>query len=158
MSRELVILWAGRHRRDEWEKLCDPFRRRISRYVPVREVAVRPRGSSSDRERQRAEGEALVAAVPEGAWTIALDRQGKQRSSRELASWLRKRMEDWGGPLTFILGSDLGLASSVLSGSREVISFGPLTLPHELARLVLLEQLYRGLAINAGIKYHREPL
>ena len=99
-----------------------------------------------------------MAAVPDGSWTIALDRRGKQRSSRELACWLRKRMEDWSGPLTFIIGSDLGLASSVLTESREIISFGPLTLPHELARLVLLEQLYRGLAIDAGIKYHRQPL
>lgn len=158
MSRELVILWAGRHRRDEWETLCEPFRRRISHHLPIRELPVRARGSGGDRERQEAEGEALLAAVPAGAWTVALDRRGKQRSSRDLAGWLRRRLDDWGGPLAFIIGSDLGLASSVQQQVREVISFGPLTLPHELARLVLLEQLYRGLAINAGIKYHREPL
>jgi 23S rRNA (pseudouridine1915-N3)-methyltransferase len=60
--------------------------------------------------------------------------------------------------LVFLIGSDLGLAKSVLDQARERLSFGPLTLPHELARLVLLEQLYRGLAISAGIKYHRVPL
>jgi 23S rRNA (pseudouridine1915-N3)-methyltransferase len=158
MSRDLVVLWAGRHRRDEWEKLCEPFKRRISRQVRIREVAVRPKATQGDLERQKAEGDALLAAVPEGSWTIALDRRGKMRSSHDLATWLQKQIDDWPGPLVFLIGSDLGLASDVLAQTRERLSFGPLTLPHELARLVLLEQLYRGLAINAGIKYHREPL
>ena len=158
MSRDLVVIWAGRHRRDEWEKLCEPLRRRISRHIRIREVVVKPRASHGDLERQRAEGDALMAAVPEGSWTIALDRQGKMRSSHDLAIWLQARVDDWSGPLVFLIGSDLGLAKSVLAQARERMSFGPLTLPHELARLVLLEQLYRGLAINAGIKYHRVPL
>ena len=158
MSRDLVVLWAGRHRRDEWEKLCEPYKRRISRHIRIREVAVRPKATQGDLERQRAEGDALLAAVPEGSWTIALDRRGTMRSSHDLATWLQKQIDDWPGPLVFLIGSDLGLASDVLAQTRERLSFGPLTLPHELARLVLLEQLYRGLAINAGIKYHREPL
>lgn len=158
MSRELVILWAGRHRRSEWEKLHAPFKRRISRHLRIREVAVKPKVAGGDSERQRAEAEALLAAVPQGSWTIALDRQGRMRSSEELSSWLQNRIEDWPGPLVFLIGSDLGLAKSVLDKARERLSFGPLTLPHELARLVLLEQLYRGLAIGAGIKYHRVPL
>lgn len=158
MSRDLVVLWAGRHRRNEWEKLCEPLKRRISRHLRIREVAVKPKAGGGDSERLRAEAEALLAAVPQGAWTVALDRQGQMRSSEELASWIQDRIEDWPGPLVFIIGSDLGLAKSVLAQTRERMSFGPLTLPHELARLVLLEQLYRGLAINAGIKYHRVPL
>lgn len=158
MSRDLVVLWAGRHRRDEWEKLCEPFKRRISRHIRIREVSVKPKATRGDMERQKAEGKALLAAVPEGSWTIALDRQGKMRNSHDLASWLQAQIEDWPGPLVFLIGSDLGLAKDVLAQSRERLSFGPLTLPHELARLVLLEQLYRGLAINAGIKYHRVPL
>jgi len=158
MSRDLVVLWAGRHHRSEWEKLCEPFKRRISRHIRVREVAVRAKATHGDLERLEAEGEALLAAVPEGAWTVALDRRGKMRSSLELAAWLQARIDDWPGPLVFLIGSDLGLAEGALDQMRERLSFGPLTLPHELARLVLLEQLYRGLAINAGIKYHREPL
>jgi 23S rRNA (pseudouridine1915-N3)-methyltransferase len=158
MSRELVVLWAGRHRRSDWDQLCLPYTRRISRHVRIREVAIKARTTGGGRERLRAEGEAILAAIPEGAWTIALDRRGKMRSSRELARWLQKRLESWSGPLAFLVGSDLGLSTEVLDQARERLSFGPLTLPHEMARLVLLEQLYRGLAITAGIKYHREPL
>jgi 23S rRNA (pseudouridine1915-N3)-methyltransferase len=119
---------------------------------------VKAKAAQGDIGRQKAEGEALLAAVPEGAWTIALDRRGKMRSSPDLAIWLQARLEDWPGPLAFLVGSDLGLTKEVLAQARERMSFGLLTLPHELARLVLLEQLYRGLAINAGIKYHRLPL
>ena len=158
MSRDLVVLWAGRHRRDEWEKLCEPLKRRIARHIRIREVAVKPKATQGEMERQKAEGDALLAAVPEGSWTIALDRRGKMRSSHDLATRLQGQIDDWPGPVVFLIGSDLGLSNSVLAQARERLSFGPLTLPHELARLVLLEQLYRGLAINAGIKYHREPL
>ena len=72
-----------------------------------------------------------------------------------MASGLQR---DWPHPVVFILGSDLGLAPSVSKACRESLSLGPMTLPHELARLVLYEQLYRALSIQARIKYHREPL
>ena len=80
------------------------------------------------------------------------------KSSEEIADWLSRLLAEWPHPLTFLLGSDLGLADPVRLGARQRLSFGPLTLPHELARLVLFEQLYRGLSIAAGIKYHRQPL
>lgn len=80
------------------------------------------------------------------------------KSSKELASWLRQTIDDWPGDIVFLIGSDLGLDPIVLEQARTRLSFGPLTLPHELARLILYEQLYRGIGITAGIKYHREPL
>ena len=89
---------------------------------------------------------------------IALDRRGKALSSLELAGRLETLREEWPHPVAFLLGSDLGLSKAVLQNARERLSFGPMTLPHELARLVLYEQLYRALSIRAGIKYHREPL
>lgn len=158
MSRELLVLWAGRHRRDEWDRLCERFRVRISRFVNLTEVPVRVRGAVADRDRLRAEGEALLGALPEGAWSVALDRRGTQRSSAELARWLQGLLADWPGPIAFLVGSDLGLDDALLEQVRDQLSFGPLTLPHELARVVLYEQIYRGLCIGAGIKYHREPL
>ena len=158
MARELVVVWVGRHRRDRWERVCRPYRERISRHLPLREVAVKSIGSSSDRERLRNEGEALIKALPAPVWSVALDRRGKMRDSLELAGWLTRKLEEWPHPIAFLLGSDLGLAEAVRRESRERLSLGPLTLPHELARLLLYEQLYRALSISAGIKYHRLPL
>jgi len=158
MSREFHVVWAGRHRRDDWDRMCDRYKERIARFVKLSEVPVLGRGSQPAQKRLRSEGEALLAALPRDAWTVALDRQGKQRSSRDIAIWLQRLLTEWPHPIAFLLGSDLGLDPEVTSGARERFSLGPLTLPHELARLVLYEQIYRGFCITAGIKYHRDPL
>ncbi len=157
MSRGLVVLWAGRHQRSVWDALQGRYRQRIARFLPLAERAVKA-GAGSGRRRLAAEAVALRGALPEPAWTVALDRRGRALSSKELATWLRRLEERWPHPIVFLLGSDLGLDGSLLSECRESLSLGPMTLPHELARLVLYEQLYRALCINAGIKYHREPL
>ncbi len=157
MSREIVILWAGRHQRNDWDALCGRYRDRIAHFTPLTERAVRA-GTGSGRARLATEASVLRGALPQPAWTVALDRTGRQRSSPELATWLAGVRESWPHPLVFLLGSDLGLDRELVSHCRDTLSFGPMTLPHELARLVLYEQLYRALSINAGIKYHRGPL
>jgi 23S rRNA (pseudouridine1915-N3)-methyltransferase len=157
MGREIVVLWAGRHQRDAWDGLCGRYRQRIEHSLPCHERTVKA-GTGSGRERLAAEANAFRRALPDPAWTVALDRRGRQRSSTELAQWLRGQQESWPHALVFLLGSDLGLDDTLLGECRERLSLGPMTLPHELARLVLYEQLYRALSINAGIQYHRRPL
>ncbi len=158
MGRRLIVIWAGRRRRDAWGDLCGRYRRRIRRFVEVSELAVRSKKAANDPGRLEDEGRALLAAAPAGSWTVALDRRGRQRDSEELARWLARRLESTARPVAFLIGSDLGLAPGVRRGCRERLSLGPLTLPHELARLVLYEQIYRSLTLRAGIKYHRGPL
>ena len=157
MSRGFVIVWAGRHHRDAWEGLAGRYGQRIERFAPLTEKAVKA-GAGSGRARLAAEAEALRKTLPDPAWTVALDRRGRARSSKDLATWLARLREDWPHPIVFFLGSDLGLDEELVRDCRETLSLGPMTLPHELARLVLYEQLYRALSIDAGIKYHREPL
>lgn len=160
MGRELVVAWIGRHQRDRWEALCADYRERIARFTPVRDLPVRPRvpGESRDpQERLRMEGAALLAALPQPHLLIALDRRGAAWSSPALAGALQKLRDEWPHPLVFALGSDLGLGAEVLDSARQRWSLGPLTLPHELARLVVYEQLYRALSIGAGMHYHRGP-
>ncbi len=158
MARELLILWAGRRRRDAWDRMCQPYRERIERQVPVTESTVRVAAAGDGRSRRRAESKALLSGLPSPCWTVAVDRRGVVRSSRELANWLGGLRREWPHPIAFLLGSDVGLSSELLAGARDSLSFGPLTLPHELARLVLYEQLYRALSILAGMKYHRPRL
>ena len=158
MGRELLILWAGRRRRDAWERMCQPYRERIERQVPLTESIVRVTGGGEGRIRRQAESKALMAGLPTPCWTVAVDRRGVARSSRKLADWLGRLRGEWPHPIAFLQGSDVGLSSGLMAGARDSISFGPLTLPHELARLVLYEQLYRALSILAGMKYHRPRL
>jgi 23S rRNA (pseudouridine1915-N3)-methyltransferase len=155
LSREYVIVWAGRHQRAAWDEICDRYRKRIARLTPVREVAVKVRGKGDGADRRRAEGEALLAAVPEPVWRVALDPGGRSMSSEELAAELARLKRDWPHPVAFLLGSDLGLAPEVLAAARTRLSLGPMTLSHELARVVLYEQLYRCASIDAGTGYHR---
>lgn len=158
MGRELAVLWAGRHQRSNWEEICASYRKRIARFAPVRDVPVRARAGAEDPQRQKLEGGALLAALPPSAWSFALDSRGEALSSEQLADRLARLKREWPHPVAFLIGSDLGLDRAVLDGARAVLSFGPLTLSHELARVVLYEQLYRALSIEAGMSYHREPL
>jgi len=158
VARELLILWAGRRRRDAWDRMCEPYRERIERQMPLTESIVRVAGGGEGRTRRLAESKALLAGLPSPCWTVAVDRRGVARSSRELSDWLGRLRREWPHPVAFLLGSDVGLSSKLIAETRDSLSFGPLTLPHELARLVLYEQLYRALSILAGMKYHRPRL
>lgn len=158
MGRELVVLWAGRHQRSHWEEICASYRKRIGHLATVRDVPVRARAGADDPQRRKVEGQALLAAVPSSAWTFALDSRGEALSSEQLAARLARLKTEWPHPVAFLIGSDLGLDPAVLETARAVLSFGPMTLSHELARVVLYEQLYRALSIEAGMSYHREPL
>ncbi len=156
MSRELVIVWAGRHQRGGWQSLCEDLEKRITRFVAVRDIPVRARGAAGNR--LEAEGTALLAAVPRDAWLIALDRRGLELDSVDFSRQLMGRIDEWPGPIAFVIGSDLGLATAVLEAARQRLSLGPMTFPHELARTMLIEQIYRAFAIDRGIKYHRRPV
>lgn len=153
--REILLLWVGRRGTPAMATLIAEYGRRISRYAALREVRVRPEeGREGDPVRARArEGERLLAYLAPGDILVALDEGGTQRTTRELAecvdAWLQH------GRVVWVVGSDLGLDPAVLAAAREVVSLSPLTLSHELARLVLAEQLYRCLDLLAGGAYHR---
>ena len=101
------------------------------------------------------EGAAILAQVKRGAALVALCVEGKQLSSEELAGWIEKQGVGGCGDLAFVIGSSHGLAPAVKQAAALRFSMGRITLPHQLARLVLCEQIYRAFSINAGSKYHK---
>lgn len=101
------------------------------------------------------EGEAILHAVRKGAYLVALCVEGKQISSEELAELLAQRAGSGAGDVAFVMGSSHGLDERVKRAAQARISLGRITLPHQLARLVMTEQLYRACTINAGMKYHK---
>lgn len=101
------------------------------------------------------EGEAILHAVRKGAYLVALCVEGKQISSEELADLLAQRAGSGAGDVAFVIGSSHGLDERVKRAAQARISLGRITLPHQLARLVMTEQLYRACTINAGMKYHK---
>lgn len=101
------------------------------------------------------EGKAILSHLRRGQSLVALCVEGKLVSSEELAALLAEKAGSGAGDVAFVIGSSHGLADSVKKAAAARISLGRITLPHQLARLVLTEQLYRACTINAGMKYHK---
>ena len=101
------------------------------------------------------EGKAILNALRKGAYLVALCVEGRQISSEELAALIADRAGSGAGNMAFVIGSSHGLAPEVKQAAQARISLGRITLPHQLARLVLAEQIYRACTINAGMKYHK---
>ena len=151
---DLVILGVGRLR-PSYREACDDYLRRLGRYARVSEVEVREASRAPTAEAQRKEeADRLLARVPGGATTVALAREGSAWTSEDLA----RRVEGWrvaARPLAFVIGGSHGLAPGLVASAAGRWSLGPLTLPHELARIVVVEQLYRAFTIIRGEPYHK---
>ena len=141
--------------RPYYRQAADDYLRRLRRYAQVRELEVREASRAPNPRAQRAEEAAqLETRVPDGSTVVALAREGMGWNSRELAHqfdrWLLQAR-----PLTFLIGGSSGLDSSVIARASARWSLGPLTFPHELARVILYEQLYRAYTILRGEPYHK---
>jgi 23S rRNA (pseudouridine1915-N3)-methyltransferase len=136
---------------------CEDYVGRLRRYFPVEvvEVPEEDMNRRSSEDVLAVEGERLLKRLPAGAHVIALDRErGKPLSSEEFARKLSSLGVSGRSHVAFVIGGPLGLSSAVLGQADERLSFGKITLPHALARIVLLEQLYRAVKIERGEKYH----
>lgn len=157
MIRRVTIIAVGKLR--GWPKDgAEDYQKRLRKHFAVEIVEI----PESDMNRLPAaevlsqEAERILKRVPEGAHVIVLDRErGRQYPSEEIASRRLAPLGESGrSHVAFVLGGALGLAPEVVARSDESWSFGALTLPHALARVVLLEQLYRAVKIHRGEKYH----
>lgn len=151
---EITLLAVGRLR-PAFRAACDDYARRIGRHVRFAEVEVREASRAPTIAKQREEeAERLRARLPSGATLVCLAREGSAWSSDELARRLG-RWREAARPLAFVIGGSSGLADALLRSAAERWSLGPGTLPHELARVVVVEQLYRGFTILRGEPYHK---
>lgn len=136
---------------------ADDYLKRLRRFFPVEvvEVPEEDLNRRSPEEVLTAETRKILKRIPSGAYMVALDRErGEPVSSEKLARRLNSLGISGRSHVAFILGGPLGLSPEVLKRADALVSFGPVTLPHALARVVLLEQLYRAAKIHRGEKYH----
>lgn len=150
-----VIGTVGRTRDAGLAAAVAEYERRAARYWPleardVREEPARSRSPAVVRER---EGERLLERLA-GTRLVVCDRAGDRMTSEEFARWLQRLRED-GLDTAFAIGGAFGLAPAVLGAAWRRLALAPWTLPHELARLVLAEQLYRAGTIVRGEPYHK---
>lgn len=153
----LKILTVGKPRSRELAAGIREYETRAGRYWPVEVVEVKEesaRSRSAAEVRQR-EGERLLEAVGAGALVVACDEQGTMMRSAEFAEWLRGERERAMRDVAFVIGGAYGLSDELLDRADIRMALARWTLPHELARLVLAEQLYRAGTILRGEPYHK---
>lgn len=152
MQMTLVAVGALR---PGFREMCDEYLRRLGRYARVSEQEVKEAGRVPEGPARRAEeARRLRALLPTGTHLVALAREGKGWSSDDLAA----RVDRWklaARPVAFVIGGSTGLDPDLLHAAHDRWSLGPLTLPHELARVVVVEQLYRAFTILTGSPYHK---
>ena len=156
------IIAVGKLREMYWQDGAADYVRRLQPYarteiIEIPDVRVPENASPADEARVVAkEGDAILDKLKKHMSTVvALDRHGKTPDSLELAGWLEKQMLDGKNEITWIIGGPLGLSQQVISGADLVLSFSRLTFPHQMVRLMLLEQIYRSFRIIHHEPYHK---
>ncbi len=152
------ILWIGSNADTEFREGIERYRERIRHFFPIEITEVTPekgRQNKSDAEVRRAESARLIEALPPQGAVVVLDERGKQMDSLKFARWLEASTIHNPHGVTFVLGGDLGLDDQVRSRAAMTLSLSAMTLPHQIARLVLFEQIYRACTLIRNIRYHK---
>ena len=134
------------------------YEKRAARYWPLEIIEVRAERAARNAEPERirsAESERLWEKVHDGAESVALTRDGDAHSSPEFAGWLAERAVSGHAGVAFLIGGALGLSDEVIARCSRRLSLSDMTMPHEFARLVLAEQLYRAGTIVRNEPYHK---
>ena len=156
----LIVLAVGRLKAGPERELWDRYAKRLSGVAPPLGLSVdwrefdEGRAKSVD-ERRSEEARTLLAAAPKGAWIVALDERGTAPTSPQWAAEIGKARDSSVPASVMIIGGPDGLDASVRQAARSTISFGAMTWPHQLVRVMAGEQLYRALSILSGHPYHR---
>jgi 23S rRNA (pseudouridine1915-N3)-methyltransferase len=158
---QIQVVCVGKLKEKYWTDAVAEYAKRLGAYakLDIRELPDEKTPDSlspAEEEQVRVrEGERILAALKPEAHVIALAIDGEMWSSEQLAAHLDKQAVYGGGSVAFVIGGSLGLSPAVLSRADKRLSFGRMTYPHQLMRVILLEQIYRAFKINRGEPYHR---
>ncbi len=154
----LRLIWVGKTRKGYAAEGVANYLKRIRPLCPLDCVELKPAthsGRAADNVREK-ESDAILKRLTGREAVVLLDERGRQPDSREWAAMLGKLMEISPSATTFVLGGAYGVDERIRSRATEVVSLSRLTFPHQLARVILLEQIYRGLTLLSGHAYHHE--
>ena len=157
---QLTVISVGTLKEDYLTSAVREYEKRLAAFCRVESITLRverirdEEDAASVRAALEAEGDRILASIPRDAYTVALCVEGKMLSSPDLAARLGSAI-DRGGKLCFIIGSSHGLSPRVKAAADERLSFSPMTFPHQLMRVLLLEAVYRSFTILHGRPYHK---
>lgn len=157
----ITLVVVGKIKEKFYADAVAEYSKRLSRYCRLEIIQVAdektPDGAGEALERQikEREGGRILAQLKEDAYVVALAIQGQSMSSEQLAARLEQLAVSGKSQIIFIIGGSLGLSEAVLRRADFLLSFSPMTFPHQLMRVILLEQIYRGFRIISGEPYHK---
>jgi len=157
----ITVLAVGKIKEKYIQEGIKEFAKRLSRYCTLEIIEIddeKAPENLSEREKEivkEKEGNRILSKIPQNSFIISLEIKGEQLSSEELSKKLEELMISGVNHITFIIGGSLGLSKDVLNRSHYKLSFSKLTFPHQLMRLILLEQIYRSWKIMKKEPYHK---
>jgi 23S rRNA (pseudouridine1915-N3)-methyltransferase len=158
---KITILTVGKIKEKYFVNAIKEYTKRLSKYCSLKEIEVSDEKapenlSEKDMEIvKNKEGERILKNIKDSSYVIALAIEGKQKSSEELASRIEKLSVSGKSDIVFIIGGSLGLSDAVYKRADELLSFSKMTFPHQLMKVVLLEQVYRAFRIIKNEPYHK---
>lgn len=157
----ISIITVGKLKEKYLKQGIDEYLKRLSSYAKVEVLEVNDEKAPEElsavemEQVKQKEGERILAKIHPDTYVIALAIEGKLKSSEELADTLDKLATYGKSKIAFVIGGSLGLSGEVLNRADEKLSFSRMTFPHQLMRLILVEQVYRAYRINRGEPYHK---
>lgn len=158
---KITVIGVGRLKEKYWQAAIDEYSKRLSKYVKLDIIEVpdekAPENLRAAEEEivKKNEGERILKNIKDGAYVIALAINGKMLGSEELSEFLNERMVRGAGHIVFVIGGSLGLSPEVLDRADYKLSFSKMTFPHQMMRVILLEQFYRAVKIMKNEPYHK---
>jgi 23S rRNA (pseudouridine1915-N3)-methyltransferase len=154
------FIWPSSTADAELASVAGRYLGRIKHFYPIEVVEVAPeRGRQSESDaaiiRRRSESARLIAAIPPRGFTVVLDERGQPMDSLKFAKWLERLTIDQPHGVNFVMGGDAGLDDAVKQRAQKLLTLSAMTLPHQLARVLLLEQIYRACTLMRNIPYHK---
>jgi 23S rRNA (pseudouridine1915-N3)-methyltransferase len=157
----ISIVTVGKLKEKYLKMGIDEYLKRLNSYAKVEVIEVSDEKAPEELSElemlqvKQKEGERILAKISQDTYVIALAINGKMQSSEELADTLDKLATYGKSKIAFIIGGSLGLSEEVLKRANEQLSFSKMTFPHQLMKLILVEQIYRAYRINRGEPYHK---
>jgi len=158
---KITIVCVGRLKEKYWTAAVEEYSKRLSKYVKLEiteladEKAPESMSAAQEEQVKIKEGERILKALKDDAYVITLEIEGKQLTSVELAQLIDEKMTRGVSHIAFVIGGSLGLSAEVIKKADYHLSFSKMTFPHQLMRVVLLEQIYRAERINSNEPYHK---
>ena len=152
------FIWTGSHADVELAEAAERYLNRIKHFFPIEVVEVaseRGRQARDDVAIMRAQSARLVSAIPERGFAVVLDERGQLFDSLKFAKWIERLTIDQPHGVNFVVGGDVGFDDSVRARADKLLALSPMTLPHQFARVILLEQIYRACTLMRNISYHK---